>query len=105
MIERFENEMTSVEKLIRKKMAWRGLVNSVSQTIPYFAYAGGLYYGAFMIAAEEIHFKNVIKLVKAHSNIETCNNIEYEAMLHCSMYHAPYGTPYLRLHKSACGNR
>lgn len=64
MIERFVNEMTRVEKLIQKKIAWRGLVNSLTQSIPLFAYACALYYGAILIASKEIHFKNVIKLVE-----------------------------------------
>lgn len=64
MIERFENEMTRVERRIREKLAWRGLVYTLSDTIPLFSYAFTMYYGAHLIAAKEIHFKNVIKLVE-----------------------------------------
>lgn len=64
MIERYTSEMTRAEELIRKKIVWRGLVNSLQQCIGFFAYAGVLYYSSYLIAAQEIHFKNVIKLVK-----------------------------------------
>lgn len=61
MIIRYVNEMKKVESIIRKKIIWRGLVNSTAQAIPFFAYAVALCYGGFLIAAGEIHFKNVIK--------------------------------------------
>ena len=64
MIERFVNEMTHIEKLIQKKIVWRGLVNSLAQCIPMLVYTYTLYYGSCIIAAKELHFKNVIKLVK-----------------------------------------
>lgn len=68
MIERYVKEMKRVERLIRKKIAWRGLVNSFAQSIPIFIYAYALYYGSYLIAAKELHFKNVIKLVNCEKN-------------------------------------
>lgn len=65
MVERYVNEMMKVESIIRKKIIWRGLVNSVAQSIPFFGYAAALCYGGFLIANGEIHFKNVIKWVKS----------------------------------------
>lgn len=64
MIERYANEMNRVENLIRKKIVWRGLVSSFAKHIPPFAYAFGFYYGARLIADNEMNFKDVIKLVK-----------------------------------------
>lgn len=64
MIERYTKEMTHVEQLIRKKIVWRGLVNSFAQVTPLIAYAYAFYYGSFLIASKELHFKNVIKLVQ-----------------------------------------
>lgn len=61
MIERYTNEMTRVERLIRKKIVWRGLVNSVAQSIPFLAYAVALCYGGYLVAVKEIEFQNVIK--------------------------------------------
>lgn len=68
MIERYTNEMTNVETLIRKKIVWRGLVNSFAQTAPLIAYAYAFYYGSHLIASKELHFKNVIKSVETHSH-------------------------------------
>lgn len=61
MIERYVNEMTLAEKLIQKKIMWRGLVSSLTQTIPILIQIGALYYGSTLIASKELHFKNVIK--------------------------------------------
>lgn len=63
MIARYVVEMEKVSKMIRKKIMWRGLVNSTTQSIPFFAYAAALCYGGFLVAYGEIHFKNVIKCV------------------------------------------
>lgn len=63
MIARYVQEMTKVESVMHKKIIWRGCVSSISQSIPFFAYAIALTYGGFMVAWGEIHFKNVIKLV------------------------------------------
>lgn len=61
MIDRYVKEVFKVEQIIRKKMVWRGLVNSTSQSIPFFGYAAALCYGGFLVANGEIHFKNIIK--------------------------------------------
>lgn len=61
MIERYVSEMTKVEMIMQKKIVWRGTVNSVAQSIPFFGYTIALCYGGFLISNGEIHFKNVIK--------------------------------------------
>lgn len=53
--------MSKVELLAHKKAAWRGLINSFSQAIPLLVYAIGLTYAGFMVANEQIYFKNVIR--------------------------------------------
>lgn len=63
MIERYVNEMDKVESVIRKKIIWRGLVNSFGQSIPFLGYTIALYYGGLMVADEEMHFKEIIKYV------------------------------------------
>lgn len=78
MIERFVHEMTGVEKLMGKKFVWRGLVTSFAQNISTIAYAYSLFYGSQLIAAKELHFKNVIKLVKhTHVRITESNYFAY----------------------------
>lgn len=61
MAARFLIEMSKVEMLAHKKAAWRGLINSFSQSIPLLVYAIGLTYAGFMVANEQIYFKNVIR--------------------------------------------
>lgn len=61
MIQRFVNEMVRVERLGRKKIIFRGLVNSFSQAIPLLAYAIALCYGGFMVANDEIHYKEIVR--------------------------------------------
>lgn len=61
MIGRYVREMDKVENIIKKKIIWRGFVSSTGQAIPFLGYAVALYYGGLLVAAEEIHFKNIIK--------------------------------------------
>lgn len=63
MIERYMNEMFRVQDLMQEKLAWRGFVNSIAQSSFLFAGTAIFCYGARLIAAGEIHFQNVIKLV------------------------------------------
>lgn len=61
MIERYVDEMSRVETLLKKKTIWRGVTNSVAQAIPLIAYAVALCYGGFLIAWGEMHYKDVLK--------------------------------------------
>lgn len=63
MIYRYVKEMEIASSIVRKKIIWRGLVNSSAQSIPFFSYAVALYAGGLLVANGEIHFKNVIKFV------------------------------------------
>lgn len=61
MIERFTEEMRGVERLSRKKIIFRGLVNSFSQAVPLLAYAVALGYGGYMVASKEIEYKEIVR--------------------------------------------
>lgn len=61
MAKRFLIEMSKVEVLASKKAACRGVINSFSQSIPLFVYSIALTYAGFMVANEQIYFKNVIR--------------------------------------------
>lgn len=61
MIGRYANEMMRAEKIMQKKIRWRGLVNSLAQSIPFFAYVIALCYGGYLVAQKQIEFQNVIK--------------------------------------------
>lgn len=53
--------MEIVQKISRKKIAWRGMLNSITQIIPGVAFGVGLCYGGIMVSNNEIHYKNVIR--------------------------------------------
>lgn len=61
MIERFTTEMMSVKRLSRKKIIFRGLVNSFSQAVPLLAYAVALGYGGYMVGSKEIEYKEIVR--------------------------------------------
>ncbi|XP_055296579.1 multidrug resistance protein homolog 65-like [Sitodiplosis mosellana] len=77
MIDRYVTETRKMFTLIRKKIAWRGFVNSLAQTIPTFANALTLCYGGFLVINGEIHFKNVIKVTEAllYATIEMSHSL------------------------------
>lgn len=71
MIARFSEEMQRVEKQSRKKIIFRGLVNSFSQAVPLLAYAVALGYGGYMVANDEIHYKEIVRCVMPSINYMT----------------------------------
>lgn len=60
-IARFTREMENVHRIARKKIVWRGLLNSTTQAIPGLAYGFALSYGGYMVANGEMHYKYVIR--------------------------------------------
>lgn len=61
VIRNFSREMSNVESLILKKLQWRGLINSISQSIPFLFYGIALFYGGIMVAKKQISYKDVIR--------------------------------------------
>lgn len=61
MIQRFTNEMENVQKIARKKIVWRGLLNSSLQVFPHFVWGYSFWYGGYLVANEEIHYKDVVR--------------------------------------------
>lgn len=61
MIDRFTIEMSKVELIAKRKMIWRGLINSTTQAIPILAYGVALYYGGILVSRGEIYYKSVIR--------------------------------------------
>lgn len=61
MIERFVTDMMKVQSIVRKKIMWRGIVNSTAQSFSSLFYAFTLYFGSFLVFSGEIHFKNLLK--------------------------------------------
>ncbi|XP_055326893.1 multidrug resistance protein homolog 65-like [Sitodiplosis mosellana] len=64
-ISRFTSEMENVQKISRKKVIWRGLLNSITQAIPGLAYGFALAYGGYRVAERELHYKYVIRVCEA----------------------------------------
>lgn len=61
MIERVENEMRKVERIVRKKYLYRGVSSALSSSFTPLFYAGALYYGGVLVSRHEIPFNDVIK--------------------------------------------
>lgn len=61
VIKNFSKEMNNVEMLIRKKIKFRGLINSFSQSIPILFYGIVLFYGGILVANNEIHYIHLIR--------------------------------------------
>ncbi|XP_055382556.1 multidrug resistance protein homolog 65-like [Condylostylus longicornis] len=62
VIEKFENEMYNVQNILRKKLRFRGLINSFGQTIMFFGYTFALAYGGILVSKREIDFQNILKV-------------------------------------------
>lgn len=54
--------MENVQRIARKKIVWRGLLNSTTQAISFgLTYGFALSYGGYLVANGEIHYKQVIR--------------------------------------------
>lgn len=60
-IARFTSEMEYVQRIARKKLVWRGFLNSSTQIIPGVAYGFALAYGGYLVSINELHYKHVIR--------------------------------------------
>lgn len=49
MIDRYVTEISKAAAMIRKKIVWRGLVNSTAQSIPFLGYAIAFTYGVVFL--------------------------------------------------------
>lgn len=65
MIFRYSEAAHNIEKVVRKKMMFRGLVFSIGQSIPFLAYALALYYGGYLVADEGVPYQDIIKVSEA----------------------------------------
>lgn len=61
MIARYIKIISNVEKIVRKKTMFRGLVSACGQSMPFLAYALALYYGGILVAQRDVLFQNIIK--------------------------------------------
>lgn len=61
VVERYAREIMAVEKAVKRKLSFRGLVFSSVQAIPIIASGVSLYYGGVLVAREGLEFEKVIK--------------------------------------------
>lgn len=59
--------MGKVECLLKKKLKFRGFINSISQTIPTLFYGISVFYGGILVANHDINYKTVIRFEKNDS--------------------------------------
>lgn len=63
VIDRYNKEIRKVEKLIRQKLKYRGLINATGQAFLFFAYAVALCYGGVLVSEGKVPFQDIIKYV------------------------------------------
>lgn len=61
LIEEYDREVDRYQKQIKKRLRYRGLVNSLGMAIMFFGYALTLTYGGYMCANGELNFTDVMK--------------------------------------------
>ncbi|XP_059216355.1 multidrug resistance protein homolog 65 [Stomoxys calcitrans] len=62
VIDKYNKEIKNVEKLIRHKLKYRGLINSSGQAFLFFAYAAALCYGGVLVSRSDVEFQDIIKV-------------------------------------------
>ncbi|XP_061393533.1 multidrug resistance protein homolog 65 [Musca vetustissima] len=62
IIDRYNHEIRHVEKLIRQKLKYRGIINATGQAFLFFAYAVALCYGGVLVSEGKIPFQDIIKV-------------------------------------------
>lgn len=62
LIEKYNEEIRRVEGAIRKKLRYRGIVNSGGQAFVFFAYAVALCYGGVLVSEGAVPFQDIIKV-------------------------------------------
>lgn len=61
VIDTYNEEIRKVEILIRNKLRYRGIINSIGQAFSFFAYAVALCYGGVLVSEGKVPFQDIIK--------------------------------------------
>uniref|UniRef100_A0A1A9UJ85 Uncharacterized protein n=1 Tax=Glossina austeni TaxID=7395 RepID=A0A1A9UJ85_GLOAU len=62
IIDKYNEEIRKVEILIRNKLRYRGIINSIGQAFLFFAYAVALCYGGVLVSEGKVPFQDIIKV-------------------------------------------
>ncbi|EDW79334.1 uncharacterized protein Dwil_GK13588 [Drosophila willistoni] len=62
VIREYTIEIQRVERQIRQKLRWRGILNSTMQASAFFAYAVALCYGGVLVSEGQLPFQDIIKV-------------------------------------------
>ncbi|KAL9907609.1 multi drug resistance 65 isoform 1-T1 [Glossina fuscipes fuscipes] len=62
IIDKYNEEVHKVEILIRNKLRYRGIINSIGQAFLFFAYAVALCYGGVLVSEGKVPFQDIIKV-------------------------------------------
>ena len=60
-VEKYAAELRGPHAKAKKKAHIRGLVFGFSQSMPFFAYAGCMYYGGYLVEHEGLEYEKVFK--------------------------------------------
>ena len=60
-VRRYIQELEKPHQEAKKKSHIRGLVFGFAQSMPFFAYAGTMYYGGYLVDKKELEYQNVYK--------------------------------------------
>ena len=60
-VKRYIKELDNSHSQAKRKSHIRGLVFGFAQSMPFFAYAGCMYYGGYLVDQKELEYQNVFK--------------------------------------------
>ncbi len=62
-MEAYSKELEGPHDQTKKRSHVRGIVFGMSQSIPFFAYGGCMFYGGYLVYAEGLKYKVVFKVI------------------------------------------
>ena len=60
-VQKYIHELITPHNEAKRKSHIRGLVFGFAQSMPFFAYAGCMYYGGYLVDQEELEYQSVFK--------------------------------------------
>lgn len=60
-VEQYIQELEPAMRKAKKNTHFRGLVYGTARSLIFFAFAGSMYYGGYLIREEGVEYKNVLR--------------------------------------------